>query len=90
MNVGVDMLSANLSMSVENIILLALTCGNIIFYALDFKLGNIFGLFYSGVSFVVFYNVGWNYVPALVLLFVYLIILSLTLITGAEAAKNPV
>lgn len=69
----------NLSMSIENVILLIVILGLSIFYAKDFKLGIIMQLLLSASCFMGFYQLGWNYVPALVIMFITLVLLALSL-----------
>ena len=82
----------NIGMSIENVFLLVLNCGVLVFYAKDFKLGIVFSFFLNSVLFVVMFflyeNLGWNYVPALVVSMIFLVILSLTLLPVDKAGRT--
>lgn len=70
----------NLGMSIPNVILLLVVVGNLIFYAMDFKLGNIILFLMSGGLFMLYYNLGWSYVFAVIVFFMSLVVMALSLI----------
>lgn len=69
----------NLGMSFEYIIIVVALIGGGVFYAKDFKLGVTLNFFIFGLIFMWFYADSLNYVPALILFFIHLIVMSLTL-----------
>lgn len=77
---GFSLISANVGMSLENIVLILLMLGSMIFMAKDFKIGVVILFVTSGMSFVLFYLLSMNYVPFLVVFFMTLVILAITLL----------
>lgn len=86
---GIDLISKNL-MSIENIILLVVLLGSIIFYAKDFKLGLLLDFVFSALCFVWFYIAGLNYVYALVCTCIFLVLLSFSLYFVRQTANRGV
>ncbi len=69
----------NLGMGIENVILLVVMAGMLIFYAKDFKIGLILQFISAGILFALFYTWEWNYSSSLVVMFMILVIMALTL-----------
>lgn len=88
MNVGITTIANNLGMGLENIILLVVILGGIIFYAKDFKLGVVMHLLMTGLLFMWFYELEMNYVPSLVACLMFLVILSLSLYAVGKTAQR--
>lgn len=84
MNLGIENLATNLYMNIEFIILIVVVCGNLIFYAKDFKLGLLISFITFGLCFMWFYNNGWNYTAPLVLMFIAVAGLALSLFAVAK------
>lgn len=79
MNIGLVNLAENIGMSVENILLIAVLFGGLIFYAKDIKLGILINLFLQSGLFIVYYQLGLNYTSPLIIVFIHIILLSFTL-----------
>lgn len=79
MNVGIELVFENVGMSFELTVLFAVTVGALIFFAVDWKLGLVLEFLLSGSIFMWFYSQGYNYAPALIAMFIWLILMSLTL-----------
>lgn len=77
--IGLETLSTNLAMTFENIVLLVVVLGGLIFYAKDFTLGLILHMFATGLLFMWFYAADYNYVPALVLTLMFFVCMCLSL-----------
>ena len=82
---GWEIISNNLLMTWEVIVLLLVLLGGFIFYAKDFKLGVTLHFLAFMCNFLAFwalneyYGYGWNFSPSLVLAFVFLILMSFSL-----------
>lgn len=76
---GLENLFSNIGVSFESTLLFIAVVGNLIIMAKDFKIGFIFLFVISGGLFMWFYNIGFNYVPSLVVMLMSLVILSFTL-----------
>lgn len=87
---GVSLLSENVGMGFELLMLFVLTLGGVVFMARDFKVGLIYEFVVSGVLFVWYYQSGWNHVPALVALFLNVVLLVFSLWASVKASKEPV
>jgi len=87
-NVGIDLISANIAMTLENWVLLLVVLGGVIFYASDTKLGILLHMLTTGTLFIVFYNTNLNFVPSLTVFFVFLVLLALTLLPVAKANER--
>lgn len=79
MNLGIQTLVNNLAVPFEVTIMFIIVTGSIIFFAKDFKLGTVMLMVISGLVFLWFYNMGYNYALPLVLFFISLVMLALTL-----------
>ena len=79
MNIGIETIASNVGMTFENILILLCGVGGLVFYAKDFKLGLMLHFIIYGLLFAWFYYVGYIYEIAETLMFVFLVILSLSL-----------
>lgn len=84
--IAVNIATNNLSMGLENIILLIITLGSGIIMAKDFKTGITILFLISGVFWLIFYTYSLNYVGFLSLFFISLVILVFTLYFSARAS----
>lgn len=80
MNIGLKLLTDNVGMSFEHILLLAIVIGSLIFYAVKFELGNALLMFSSGAVFIWMYMGGYNYTYALIVLFISIIFMAISLL----------
>lgn len=78
MNIGLTKIGANLNMPIEQIVLIIVVLGGMLFFAKDFKLGVIMELILTSLVFMGTYALGLNYAPSLIVFFMWLVILSLT------------
>lgn len=79
---AITMVCANLSISCENLILIVFTVGGLPFFAVDWKLGLMIEFIGSGLLFMWFFadsSMDWSF--ALTAMFIWLVVLSLTLYT---------
>jgi len=67
MNLGIQTVTTNLNMGFENIIILIVILGGLIFYAKDVKLGFIMGFLMFAAVFMWFYAAGLFYTLPLML-----------------------
>lgn len=88
MNIAITTLSNNLGMSFENIMLMVIVLGGFIFYVQDVKLGMILHVLMTGVLFMIFYNFALNYVFSLVTMFIFIVLLSLTLMPVTQGNRQ--
>lgn len=86
--IGLDNIASNIGVSFENTFLFVVLIGSLIFYAKDFKLGLMMSWLFSGLCWLWFYVAGWNYVPSLVMFFIFLILLSLSLYSVNVVGQN--
>lgn len=84
MNVGLGFLTENVGMSFMNIILLLLVCGNLLFWAIKFELGNLILLLMSATVFIASYAGGYNYVPAAVVLMISIILMAFSVVMSTK------
>jgi hypothetical protein len=75
-NLGIDQIMANNGLGFEWTILLIIIFGSIIFFAKDFRIGILMLFVTTGLSFMLFYHWGLNYVPAIVLCFMSLVVMA--------------
>lgn len=80
-------------MAFTDVILIVLVVGSLIFFAMDFKLGAVLSFFLSGACFIWFYSLysagdDVEYSKALILMFLYLVIMSLSLYASAKAGNT--
>jgi len=91
MNAGIETITSNLGMSFENIALLVIVIGCIIFFARDFRVGVIVSMMLSALLFILCYNAGLRWEPSLIVFFIDLIVLALSLYgVNATAEKGGV
>lgn len=89
----IEMVASNLAFTWENIVLLLVILGSLVFYAKDFKLGLVIDLLLTAGLFVGFYVGGGgdvavaNWVPSLVMFFMFVILLTLTLLNVNKYAE---
>lgn len=81
---GLSMLITNVGMSFENIVLLIIIVGGMIFYAKDFKLGLVIQFLGSGVLFLWFQSAGYNYTPSLITFFITLVLMCFSIYAAAK------
>ena len=74
-------------MNFENVVLLLVLLGGLVFYARDFRIGALMHFLGLGLIFMWFYNAGYNYTPALVFFLIFLVILSLGLYSVARTTR---
>ena len=89
MNIGFINWAAGLGVSFESVVLLIAVTGSIIFFAKDFKLGITIMFITMGGLFMWFYSAGLNYVPALMVMFMALIIMAFTFYAVSKTAGAP-
>ena len=78
----------NVGVSFESLIILLLFIGGIIFYARDFKVGLLLHWFAFGLSFLWFYFQGLNWTIALVLFFMFLVLIALSFYSMAKTTER--
>jgi len=79
-----DQIAGNLAVTFENIILLLLFLGGLVFYAKDFKIGAMFHFFMYALAFMWFFATGRDYSNSLILMFIFLIIMSISIFAVAK------
>jgi hypothetical protein len=89
MNPAITLITTNLGVSFETLIVLLYFVGGILFYARDFKIGAMIDFLLGAVIFVWFYLEGYNYAKILIILFIRVIILSFSLYAVAKAENQP-
>ena len=89
MNIGIDNIASFVGMSFENICIFLIAIGGLIFFAKDFRIGVIMQFIGNALLFMLFYAIGGlDYGSALVLLFFWLTILTLTLYFSAATKRQ--
>lgn len=83
-----SMMASNLGVSFEWVVLFVILFGGGIFCAKNFQLGMIMYFIAFGGAFMVFYQWGLNYVPALILFFMSLVVMSLSLYASSQVVKS--
>ena len=73
----VNIVAVNVGMTIENILVILLGLGSLIFMANNFQVGSLISFIMSGLAFMVAYNYGLNYVPFLAMFFIFLVITTL-------------
>jgi hypothetical protein len=84
MNIGIELLAANVGMGFENIITLVFGLGSFIFYAINFKTGAVLQMIVFAGLFIWFYEVGWQYQKLLMIFFIGFIFMCLSLYAVAK------
>ena len=90
MNIGITNIAENVGMGFENIILLIIFSGLIIYAARDFKIMLLMGLALSSGIFMWFYQAGYNYVPPLVIMFLFIVFLSFSLYASSKTSGGTI
>lgn len=88
LNIAFTEIANNVGMRFENIILLLVIAGGLIFYAGDVKLGLLMQFLGTGLLFIWFYSAGLYYVPSLVVFLITVVILSLSLYASAKSSQG--
>lgn len=88
-----SLLTQNIGMAWQWALILVITLGSLIFYAKDFKLGTMIGMFTNFMLFMLFFNKAstWGdqyWVTVIILAFMNLIILSFTLYASTRVAES--
>lgn len=83
-----NLVATNLNMGIENILLLIIVTGALIFMARSFALGLILLLFIDGGLFMLMYNYGLNYAPFIAVFFITLVLLVFTLFASSKQAES--
>jgi hypothetical protein len=79
MNIGLELITANLQMDFEYILFLLALIGSIIFMAKDFKLGIVINMIFNAALFIWFYETALIWAIPFIALLIDLVILSLLL-----------
>lgn len=82
------LVAPNVNMGIENIVLLIVVCGSLIFMAKNFALGLIMLLFIDGGIFMLMYNYNLNYAPFIAVFFIALVLLVFTLFSASKQAES--
>jgi len=85
---GFTALANNVGLSIDVIILIFAVFGSLIFFAKDFKLGVILLFLSSSGCFMLSYALDTNFIPALIVMFMSLVVMSLTLYFTAKAQER--
>lgn len=88
MNIGIVDAASNVGVSFENTILFVVLVGSLVFYARDVKLGLIASMLLSGLCFMWFYAADYNYVPSIIMFFIFFILLSLSLYSVSVSGQE--
>jgi hypothetical protein len=94
MNIAFDIISNNIGMTFENWILLIIVLGGFLFYSSDVKIGLMIHILSTSVLFICLYGANqvygasFNYVNSLVSVFIFIVILSLTLMPVQTTSKQ--
>lgn len=78
----------NVGMTIPNVLLLIMVVGNLIFWAVDFKLGNVILFLMTGGLFIMYRSLGWNYALPLIVFFMSLVIMAIGLIPISNKASE--
>jgi len=79
MNIGFDIIAANVGMNLENIMLLLSVVGSLIFFPSDFKLGVVMLFFTTGILFMLLYIAELAWQHSMIVFLVSLVLLCLSL-----------
>jgi len=74
-----DIITTNVNISFETIVLIVVILGCIVFFAGDYKIGLLITWVISGLVTIWFYSQNYNYVPISIIFFIILIILSFSI-----------
>lgn len=76
---GLDLIAQNINISMEVLLALIVNFTCLISYAKDVRIGLLFSFFANGLCFAWVYTMGNNYVIFMVLMFIFMILLSLSI-----------
>lgn len=79
LNIGITNLANNLNVDFSVLILLIVILGSLIFFAKGFKIGSIMLLVSSVCCFMLSYGLELNYVPAIALTFISIVLMAFSL-----------
>lgn len=85
---ALQLIAANLDSSVGFIIFFICILGGIIFYSRDYKIGLIIQLVIMVCLFMWFWNMGWDYRPPLLCVFITVVFLALSIYANAKTAEG--
>lgn len=87
-NPGITTIVQNIGLSFEWTICFIVLIAGFILYGLDFKIGVITHFLTFGLIFIWFYQVGYNFVTPLIFMFIFLVIMALTLYMTYQTTKQ--
>lgn len=92
-NPGFTLACSNLGFGCDIVLMIVLNLGLLVFFAKDWKLGLAMGFILNAGAFMWFYTaVGagytWSWATPLIAMFVWLILMALTLYTVAKTSRN--
>lgn len=82
------MLAQNLGMSFEDAVLIVVSVGNIIFFALDVRRGLLLCFIVDAAVFLWFYAAGLNWVKVLITVFIFLVLMAISIYTTISSSKS--
>lgn len=85
---ALELIVENIGMQFENVVLLIITLGSIIFAAKDFKLALVILMATTGGLFIWFYESGYTYVYAEIVFLMSIVLLTLTLFTVSRTSNT--
>lgn len=86
-NWGIRAIQGNIGISFEIVVLFVLCFGCLFFMARDFRLGAIMLLVISSTTFMGTFALGLNYVPAIIIMFISVVLMAFSLYgSGRDAA----
>lgn len=88
MNIGIDNIVDNVGMGFENIVLLIVVLGCLMFFAKDFKIGMVLTFLLSSVCFIAFFNFGLDWGVSLVVMMLSFVLLTLSIYASAKAGSG--
>jgi hypothetical protein len=87
MNTGIELVSTNLGMEIQLVILIVVLLGDLIFYADSFLKGIVFTFFTTGGLFMLCYAFGWDYSIIFKVFMVTLIAMALSLYAVGKSGE---
>lgn len=78
LNIGILNICTNLGVSCPNLFLVIVVLASLIFYARDFRVGVLMTFFTTTLLFMFLYALNLNYTPTLIVVFISLIMMSLS------------
>lgn len=88
MNLGIDIILANLGTDIQWVVLLLLVVGSLVFMAKSFQLGIMLLFLSLGVAFVALYETGNNFGIVLTTFFMCFVIMTFTLYASSKKAEQ--